>query len=487
MHKIPCPLQTWAGAKPDAPAIVMTTNSISYKELDERVHCCMYHLAANGIKSDDRVAIVLPTSIDFIAMIWALYRLGAIACPINPLIPESRKIEMALDADCTFWIGVASSFSTRVPDKCQFLELEKISMQIKEFPSDSLITIDRDKACTLVFTSGSTGRAKGAILSFRNLQVSALRSNRNLPLLPEDTWLLSLPLYHVSGLGILFRCIMAGASIGLLKLDESIDTALDSMNITHLSLVAVQLHRLLTTSGNISRLRKLHGILLGGSAIPPSLLYRAVETALPVHTTYGLTEMASQVTTTPQNAGLMMLRRSGRSLHPESLRIASNGEILVTGETLFLGYLQGAGIVQSVDAEGYFHTGDLGYLDEEGYLHVTGRLDNRFISGGENIQPEEIESVLSHIPEVLESVVVPIPHEAFGHRPVAFVRLKKDQKLDLEYINTALAVELPKFKIPQYYFPWPPHVYDTNIKISRHWFIKEAQRLLQQQQTAQQQ
>ena len=161
---------------------------------------------------------------------------------------------------------------------------------------------------------------------------------------------------------------------------------------------------------------------MGGGPVPPSLVDEALARGLPLHTSYGLTEMASQVTTTPPGASLEELRTAGRVLPDREVSISERGEILVRGETLFAGYVEGEELDRPLDAEGWFHTGDLGELDEDGYLRVGGRVDNLFISGGENVQPEEIEEALCRLEGVDEAVVVPVPDEEFGARPVAFVR-----------------------------------------------------------------
>ena len=182
--------------------------------------------------------------------------------------------------------------------------------------------------------------------------------------------------------------------------------------VTHSYLVPTQLYRLLR-DGN-SALQSLKAILLGGAPAPRALIDEAIERKLPVYRSYGLTEMASQVTTTPPGSSTEGLRTSGRLLPYRELRIADDGEILVRGLTRFEGYVQGDDVLPSVDEEGWFHTRDRGSVDDLGMLHVEGRMDNLFISGGENVQPEEIERALLELPGVEEAIVVPVPDEEFG-------------------------------------------------------------------------
>ena len=186
--------------------------------------------------------------------------------------------------------------------------------------------------------------------------------------------------------------------------------------------------------------------------------------------------MASQVTTTPPGASPEELHTSGQVLRGREVSISGEGEILVRGETLFAGYVEGGKLDLPLDTDGWFHTGDLGELDENGSLHVLGRRDNLFISGGENIQPEEIEEVLCRLDSIDEAVVVPVPDPEFGHRPVAFVRTAGNGPGDLA---PKLREFLPGFKIPTAFHPWPGNTH-RGIKPDRNTLRERAQRLQDQ-------
>jgi O-succinylbenzoic acid--CoA ligase len=212
---------------------------------------------------------------------------------------------------------------------------------------------------------------------------------------------------------------------------------------------------------------------MGGGPVPPSLVDEALARGLPLHTSYGLTEMSSQVTTTRPGASLEELRTAGRVLPNREVSISEEGEILVRGETLFAGYAEGEKLDRPLEAEGWFHTRDLGEIDESGYLRVGGRMDNLFISGGENIQPEEIEEALCRLDGIDEAVVVPVLDEEFGARPVAFVRAagRKPEELAQE-----LEPLLPRFKIPISFYPWPEEA-PRDMKADRAALGERARRL----------
>ncbi len=297
---------------------------------------------------------------------------------------------------------------------------------------------DVKNAATLLFTSGSTANPKIAYHSLENYEFSARGTNEVLKLNQEDRWLLSLPLFHVGGIAIVFRCARAQATIVLSELP--LIEAILCHNITHISLVPTQLYRLLQEDP--SKVQKcaqlLKCILLGGAPIGDSLFQNAIKAGLPVHKTYGLTEMTAQVTMDPYPGALPY----------REIKIAKDGEILVKGKTLFQGY---DGNAVTLNEEGWFATKDLGRWTPHHTLEILGRKDNMFISGGENIQPEEIELALLSLPYIIEAVVVPKSDPEFGMRPVAFIKQENPVK-DFENIAEMLKEKLPSHKIPIKFF-----------------------------------
>jgi O-succinylbenzoic acid--CoA ligase len=235
--------------------------------------------------------------------------------------------------------------------------------------------------------------------------------------------------------------LVGAASICFPEVDED-DSELNT-KITHDSFVPTILLRLLKMDCEDDGWQGCKAILLGGAAIPRTLIEKAKELNLPIHTTYGLTELCSQVAT------------DGKVLPYRELMIAGDGEILVKGKTLFKGYLREGKIELPVDANGYFATGDIGRFDADGNLQITGRKDLMFISGGENIYPEQIEWALYKIDNIDQAVVVPIDDPEFGQRPVAFIRTCDRTQFDSEHLKALLREKLESFKIPVKFYPMP--------------------------------
>ncbi len=308
------------------------------------------------------------------------------------------------------------------------------------------------------------GRPKAVLHTWGNHYFNALGSSTNIPYGLGDRWLLSLPLFHVSGLSILVRTVVGGATVVIPAQRSDLAATIVEHEVTHASLVSTQLIRLLQDEQGRNALQQLKAILLGGSAMPRATLDAAYALDLPIHISYGLTEMGSQVATTPRDVPRDKRYTSGRVLPYRELKIDGDGQILVRGETRFAGYVEGSDLRQPFDAGGWYATGDLAVLDDEGYLHVQGRKDNMFISGGENIQPEEIEAVLLQSAGIEQAMVVPVPDAEFGFRSVALV---KTQNVAHEEIVAFLADRLPRFKIPRTFLPWPDQLAATGIKASR--------------------
>jgi o-succinylbenzoate---CoA ligase len=461
-------LRSAALAAPKTAALVGARGITSYEELDRMVSAAALRLG--GLEPGSRVALHLPKDERYVALVLALIRAGHVACPVSDRLPPRGVAQLLGKAACSALISedeeLLEAAGLFKPELATLLEVRLRSSSDRSEPAD----IALERPATIIFTSGSTGIPKAALHTFGNHYHSALGSNTNIALRPGDRWLHSLPLYHVGGLSILFRCLLAGATVALPSPGISPGESIASLGATHISLVSTQLSRLLRESVDLGGLQ---AVLMGGGPVPPSLVDEALARGLPLHTSYGLTEMASQVTTTPPDASIEELRTAGRVLPNREISISENGEILVRGETLLAGYAEGEELDRPMDAEGWFHTRDLGELDESGYLRVRGRMDNLFISGGENVQPEEIEDALCRLEGVDEAVVVPVPDEEFGARPVAFVRINNAEPRDLA---RALEPVLPRFKIPISFHPWPEEA-RRGIKADRTVLGERARRL----------
>jgi O-succinylbenzoic acid--CoA ligase len=481
MAEILCPLITAAKEHGNQPALIERRVTLTWSQTASAVDYLAEFLTDSGVRRGDRVAIIENNRIELPILILALIRIGAVSVLLSLRYPESTLTMMAERTGCrhnVFW--TKRTREARLPSLkpiCLPPLSELNGARQSDRATDYCTSIDTDQPTTIIFTSGSTASPKAVLLSYGNHYYNALGSSTNLPVLPGDRWLLSLPLWHVGGLGILFRCLLSGGAVVLSDPSASLNNQIANDLITHVSLVPTQLRRLLDDPHQCAVSSTLKAILLGGSPISAALLSEAVSNQLPVYLTYGLTEMASQVAT-----GSSDHPRSPRVLPYRELQIAVDGEIVVRGETLFTGYVEDDTIVRPLDTDGWFHTGDLGSLDSGGCPTVLGRKDNMFISGGENIHPEQIERALTAIDGIFDALVVPVEDREYGHRPVAFIRYRSDinlsepdsemtesERLHFDHLSLSdeLSRTLPGFMLPVAYYPWPQGNQQAGIKADR--------------------
>jgi len=307
-------------------------------------------------------------------------------------------------------------------------------------------------AGTILATSGSSGKPRAVWHDLEAHIASARASSQQLPLAPGCGWLMSLPLHHVSGFSILIRCLLTGAAVVFPDTSLPYENQISNPEVTHLSVVSTQLARILECGADLKCFRAVLG---GGGPFSTDLVSRAIDAGVPLHLTYGMTETASQITTTPLLKQLPSPLHLGKPLRGLEVRISPDGEIQVRGPmvTRVCFYFDGR-LEDPTDVDGWLSTGDLGYFSELGDLVVTGRRDRLIISGGENIQPESIESLLMEIPGIRRAVVVPRVDDRFGERPVAFVA----GQFEVSDLMSWLAERLESFAIPDAFLPWPESV-----------------------------
>ena len=411
---------------------------LSYRRLADAAGGWVERFRAYGLPPGSRLTVQAENSAVLAAFLYGVWSAGLLPLILSPLLPVQRVRELGTELRCG------------PPFTAGDLDLPAGGAQADP--------VDPGAPATALLTSGSTGAPRAVVHTLANHLYSAIGSAANLLLERGDRWLVALPICHVAGLSILFRCLLAGAtaliarSASFREDDRGPDEALALLpHATRLSVVPAQLQRLIEVPAD--RRSALRSVLVGGQAASPALLERARAAGIPVLPTYGSTEMASQVATAAPGTEVPP-GASGRVLPHRRLRIR-DGRIEVGGATLFAGYLAPDGIEPPpLEPGGWFATGDCGRLDSDGVLTVTGRADGMFISGGENIHPQEIEEVLGSHPAVAIAVVVPAPDPAFGSRPVAFIQSPGAVPPEDE-LQALLAERLPRYKHPVRYLPMP--------------------------------
>jgi len=437
-----------------APCIVEGSRTHSYGDVIEGVKRVQETLRDKNIHPQDIVALNTNGEATSIIALLALLDMRCSVLLINSRWPPSMATE-----------AVERVAASHVVTGISLNEIE-VQPTPNKRPKPSW-AVD---AAVIVATSGSTGTPKLALLSLSTLLASAQTVAPACALTPSDRWLLSLPLFHVGGLGILFRTLITGSCLSVSRSDE----VYGDPATTHLSLVPTQLYRLLGDARSPELLQTKKAILLGGAPIGARIISECRALSIPVITTYGLTEMGSAVTL----ASKQLLSDGdtvslGHPLPGVEVKLSPDGEVLTRGPTRFRGYITPEGLSLPLVEGDWFPTGDIGEILADLTLAIRGRRDAQFISGGENIHPEMIENALTALPGIMAACVVPVPDAEFGCRPSAFV-VSARPNLDISEIRESLRTLIPSFALPIAIQEAPIELLTPTGKISRVLAIRLA-------------
>ncbi|GLO66989.1 o-succinylbenzoate--CoA ligase [Oceanobacillus kimchii] len=430
-------------------------SSITYLELFHRSQSYAKKLAKLGLQKGDHIAILSTNSVEMIQAVYACSYLGTVVVLLNTKLTLNELNQQLLDSDAKMIISSGSFKSKEFAiQQINYRDLESVSEKQIGITLNEEICLD--DIFTMMYTSGTTGFPKAVQQTYGNHWWSATSSVLNLGLHENDKWLIPLPLFHVSGLSTMLKSVIYGMPIYVLeKFDvEKVHDAIMNRNVTIVSVVTVMVQRLVKRLGNNHYPNCFRCMLLGGGPAPKSLLEEAKKRNIPVFQSYGMTETSSQIVTLTPEEALNKIGSSGKPLFPAQLKIDHNktepnqiGEIMVKGPMVTKGYYKRTETNKEVFENNWLHTGDMGYLDEQGYLYVVDRRNDLIISGGENIYPSEIENVLVQIDGIEEAGVKGIPNEEWGMVPAAFIVCSKP--IDMKVINTHLEKYLAKYKHPK--------------------------------------
>jgi O-succinylbenzoic acid--CoA ligase len=406
---------------PDRTALIADGLDITYAELEREATAAARRLAARGVRRDSVVVLGLPAGLDYVVLLHALMKLGAVAYPLSPRL-SARERENELERATPLLV---------ISEPGQLTATEADLPLLGEH--------DLGAVHCRILTSGTSGRPRPIEITYGNHLWSAVGSAFNLGVDPADRWLCCLPLYHVGGLSIVMRSVIYGT--GVVVHDgfdpDRVAESLERDGVTLLSLVPTGLVRLLEAGVDLSGPR---AILVGGGPVPVDVIAEAADRGAAVVQTYGLTEAGSQVTTLTPPEALRKIGSAGRPLLTTHLRI-QDGEILVQGPTVAPG---------CADEDGWLHTADVGRIDEEGFLYVEDRLGDVIVSGGENVLPAEVEEVLLRHPEVVDAAAVGRSDPEWQEAVAAVVVLRDQASASAEELRRHCAAELAGYKVPKH-------------------------------------
>ncbi len=430
---------------------------VSYGELAARVSGAAQAWRAAGVQPGDRVALLLANGAAGVICFHTALEVGVTPVMLNTRLTGAELSAQMAAVGCRWLVADALT----EPLAAQ-IDTPHLRLRAGAFPPAEPLPprpLDRAAPAAVMFTSGTSGTPKAALLTVGAFQASATASAARIGALPDDNWLCVLPLYHVGGLSIVYRSALYGTAFTLLPRFDAAQVAGAMLRgaVTLASLVPTMLYRLLDHLPSAPP--RLRLILLGGAAPSAELLERAHALGLPVATTYGLTEAASQVATALPELARRKLGTVGQPLDGTEVQIVgaddqplppyAEGEICVRGATLMQGYLNDPEATARALRGGWLHTGDIGYRDDAGDLFVLVRRSDLIVSGGENVYPAEVEAALKSHPAVAEALVVGLPDAEWGQIVGALVTLHAGAALTEAELLAHVQGRLARYKQPR--------------------------------------
>ena len=466
---------------PNKTAIIFEDQKITYSEINERVNRLANALLNRGIKKGDRVAALLYNCPQFLEVYFALAKIGAIFVTLNFRLAPRELLYMIENSGTSFLIfdqafseGIDSirpslsikenNFVCVGNDKPKWAQgYEEFLKQGSAFEPQVEEEIDLEHPQMIMYTSGTTGIPKGALLPHRKTFYNTFNAVLYFDLTSKDVMLVVMPLFHSGGLNIAaVPTLYTGGTIVIQKSFDPKQTLslIEKHKITLAMLVPTMLNFMLKRANlddyDLSSIRTL---MVGGEPIPLTLIKAYMDRGIPIRQVFGQTETSILLWLSEEDA-IRKIGSVGKPVFHSEVRVVNKkgedvapkevGEIIVKGPVQMLGYWNDPKQTAETIRDGWLHTGDLATVDEEGFVYIVDREKDMYISGGENVYPAEIERVLGEHPKILEVAVIGVPDEKWGEVGKALIVPKTGEKLTKEEVLDFLKDKLAKYKIPKH-------------------------------------
>lgn len=459
---------------PDHEAILFENHRFTYRELNTAVDLAAYALRDMGIRPRDRVALYCGNRPEWVMLYYGIIRLGAVVVCVSSAYRKTELEHLIKDArPCC--VITSEALAVHIPPKEMLPDVKEIviverqdslgrlcdnagKVSIAPFPVQD---VDGEVPCVILFTGGTTGVPKGAMLTHKNLLYTAQNVCFHERTTSKDRGLCFLPLNHVFAGNHIMNALLY--AVGTLVLHRGFDmdeiiASIEANGVTRLYAVPTVYIRFLNNPECHSRLRSVSYAFSAATSMPEEIVRKWKKTfGLHIHEAYGMTESASLVTfnhlyrhkigSVGTPAGIVEVRIADPDGRP--LPEGEEGEILISGPNVMKGYFNHPEETAKALAGGWLHSGDIGRVDEEGYLYIVDRLKDMIISGGLNVCPAEIENVFYRHESVEECAVVGLAHDDFGEAVAAFVRRKPGATSTEEELIRFCKEQMASYKAPK--------------------------------------
>ncbi|MEI2776369.1 MAG: long-chain fatty acid--CoA ligase [Tetrasphaera sp.] len=475
-----------AATTPDHVAVIYPGGDLTYAQLQDRVQRLATVLADGLVGVGDRVAYVGLNSPTFLVTMYAAFRLGAIFVPVNFRLagPELSRILSASGAVTLIAEEGHRAEVDRVRDQTQvrrFLLVDddpaipvEAEGEIPGWerwqplleaaqPATTYHSRDMDDPAILMFTSGTTGLPKGVILTHGNIFWNQVNVDSRVDTLRGDVTYCAAPIFHIGALNsFLLRTISRGGTAVLRRVFDPAEMLADLVELKVNSMFGVpaMFAALVRVPGLwAADLSHVRGIIVAGAPVPPSLVHTFAEHGVLLQQAWGLTETAPFATHLPAEWTIEKIGSAGIAMPHTQVTVLDlegnpaetgvSGEILVRGPNVTPGYWENPqATAAAFTADGWFRSGDIGYLDDDGCLFIVDRLKDMIITGGENVYPAEVERAYADMPGVVDIAVVGMPDEKWGEAVVAVLTLAEGVEVDLEQVRAFGSERLARYKLP---------------------------------------
>lgn len=466
-RSIPELLQQRASAAPEKVFLLSEADKrqFTYREFEQAVARAAGMLVARGIGKGDVVSLLLPNSVEYIIAYFACWQLGALAGPVNGLLKQ-QEIEYVVSNSESKLMLVNSEFLAKVEGSRVPVEVfDNESEASHGFDGPSTDKITTEDEAIIIYTSGTTGKPKGCLLTHGNVIANARQISSWLGFTENDRLLTMMPLFHMNAVSVTTMSALyaGGSTVVSPKFSASrFWSIISEYQITSFGSVATMLSMLLTTypDGVPEGLKtdQLRFAMCGSAPVPAEVLRRFEETfdCLVVEG-YGLSESTCRSTFNPPDER----RRPGSCGLPigNEMRVVDDedrdvpvgelGEIVLRGENILKGYFKNEAATETAFRNGWFHTGDIGYRDADGFYYIVDRKSDMIIRGGENIYPREIDEVLYQHPQIGAAAVIGVPDELYGEEVAAVVVLKAGAEISEQDVIEFCKAKLADYKCPK--------------------------------------
>jgi fatty-acyl-CoA synthase len=452
--------------QPDALVVRYAGGNLTCAQLDDRAARLASVFAEGGVAAGDRVAYLGLNSPAFLTTMLAAFRLGAIFVPVNSRLagPELRSVLQRSGASILVCEEGHRAAVKAVREQTALKRLLLVDDD-PEAPTTSLAHRRFDDPAVLMFTSGTTGRPKGVILTHGNIWWNCVNVDSRLDTRRGDVTHAAAPIFHIGALNsFVMRTLLRGGTVVLRRAFEP-RAFLDD-------LVAYRVNSFFAAPAMLTAVARVPGvfeadlshvrtIVVAGAPVPPFLIQQYAEHGLWLQQAWGLTETAPFATHLPVERTLDKLGSAGIPMPHTEIRVVdpatnepvspgTRGEVVVRGPNVTPGYWEDPEVTRAAfDEEGWFHSGDIGYLDEDGYLFIVDRLKDMIISGGENVYPAEVERALADMPGLADVAIIGTPDRTWGETVVAVVSLAEGAAVTLADVREYAAARLARYKLPR--------------------------------------